>query len=57
MKSPPRRITLKVFRTAREAEPADRDFWTSLTLEERLVEAWRLSEEQWSLHGKLADEP
>ena len=57
MKSWPRGITLRVFRTAHEAEAADRDFWKILTPEQRLAETWRLSEEQWCLHGKPGDEP
>jgi hypothetical protein len=35
----------------------DRDSWARLTPDERLEEAWRLSEELWEWSGRGAGEP
>ena len=47
-------ITVKVSRTWKEAEEADRDFINKLTPAERILLTWQLSKEQWEMKG--ADE-
>jgi hypothetical protein len=50
-------MTVRRFGSNAEADRADREYWLSLTEAERVLEAWRLSEEQWRLQGEWMDEP
>ena len=50
-------MTVRVFRTMAEQEAGDREFWKSLSPEDRILETWRLSEELWRLKGEFPDEP
>ncbi len=40
-----------------EHQADDHDFWKAIPPEERVLEAWRLSEELWRLKGEFPDEP
>jgi hypothetical protein len=52
-----RRITIRRFATAAEADRHDVEYWRQLSDAERLLYAWRLSQELWTLRGELPDEP
>jgi hypothetical protein len=40
-----------------ESDRADREFWASLTPEDRVLETWRLSLELWEFKGWDLGEP
>ena len=51
------RITVRRFATAAEADRHDIEFWMQLSDAERVLQAWRLSEEIWRLRGDPPHEP
>lgn len=55
--SRPRRVTVRRFASAAEADRHDVEYWRQLPDAERVRYAWRLSEELWRLRGELPDEP
>jgi hypothetical protein len=40
-----------------ESDRADREFWLAMSPDERVLETWRLSLEQWELKGWDSGEP
>ena len=50
-------VTVQVCRTWEQAEAADREFWRKLSVEDRILQTWRLSEELWRLKGEFPNEP
>ncbi len=52
-----RRITIRRYASAAEADRHDVEYWRQLSDAERLLYAWRLSQELWTLRGELPDEP
>jgi len=52
-----RRITIRRYATNAEADRHDVEYWRQLSDAERLLYAWRLSQELWTLRGELPDEP
>jgi hypothetical protein len=50
------RITIERFASAEEADRADLRYWLQLTEAERVLQAWRLSVELWTLRGEAPDE-
>jgi hypothetical protein len=50
------RMEVRVYRSLAEHERDDPAFWAALPLDERALQAWRLSEEQWRLRGERPDE-
>jgi hypothetical protein len=46
------RITVRRFASAADADRADLEFWGRMTPEERVLHAWRLSQELWLLRGQ-----
>ena len=52
-----RHIIVRRFASNAEADAAERTRWPPVPEAERVLEAWRLSEEQWALQGPRADEP
>ena len=46
-----RRITIRRFASARDADRHDLEFWMQLPANERVLQVWRLSQEQWTLAG------
>jgi hypothetical protein len=51
------RMTVRRFATAADADRHDVEFWRSLSDAERVLLAWRLTEEQWALQGEPSHEP
>jgi hypothetical protein len=52
-----RRMTVRRFASAAEADRHDLEYWLSLPASERLLQVWRLSEELWRWRGEFRDEP
>lgn len=46
-----RRMTIRRFASAADADREDRAYWQQIPEAERAVEAWRLSQELWRLTG------
>jgi hypothetical protein len=51
------RMTVHLFESSAEAERHELEFWRAIPVNERVLEVWRLSEEQWRLAEPAADEP
>jgi hypothetical protein len=51
------RMTVRVFRSHADQAREDAAYWSAIPAAERVLEAWRLSEEQWRLRGEFPDEP
>ena len=52
-----RRMTIRRFASAADADREERAYWQQIPEAERAVEAWRLSEELWRLKGERPHEP
>jgi hypothetical protein len=52
-----RRITVRRYASAIEADRADLAYWAELSDAERVHQVWRLSRELWELRGERVDEP
>jgi hypothetical protein len=52
-----REVTARVFASNAEADRHDAESWRRMPAAERVVFAWRLSVEQWTLLGQPPDEP
>jgi hypothetical protein len=50
-------VTTRRFASNAEADRHDAEYWRSLPASERVLQAWRLSVEQWQLLGRRPDEP
>ena len=50
------RLTVRRYASAADADKHDLDFWMQLPEAERVLQAWRLSQELWGLRGDLPDE-
>ena len=50
-------VTVRRFTSNADADRHDADYWRSLPHAERVLLAWRLSEEQWTLRGEPLNEP
>jgi len=51
------RLSVRRFASSAEADRHDLEFWLQIPERERVLQAWRLSEELWRLHGALPHEP
>jgi hypothetical protein len=51
------RITVRRFESAAEADRHDLEFWMQMSDAERVVHAWRLSQDLWRLRGESPHEP
>ena len=52
-----RRMKVRIYRSH---EAHDRDhpaYWAALPVDVRILQVWRLSEEQWRMRGEFPDEP
>jgi hypothetical protein len=49
-------MTTRRFASLAEADAADRAYWQSVPAEERILQAWQLSQEQWRLRADRTDE-
>jgi hypothetical protein len=52
-----RRVSVRRFSSSAEADRHELEFWSQLTDADRVLQVWRLSEEQWRLRGEYRDEP
>jgi hypothetical protein len=52
-----RRMTIRRFASAADADREDRAYWQQIPEAERALEAWRLSQELWRLTGGSPHEP
>jgi hypothetical protein len=52
-----RRMTIRRFASAGDADREDLAYWQQIPEAERALEAWRLSQELWRLTGGPAHEP
>jgi hypothetical protein len=52
-----RRMTIRRFASAADADRADRAYWLQIPESARALEAWRLSQELWRLNGGPPHEP
>jgi hypothetical protein len=52
-----RRLTVRRFESAAEADQADLAFWQQMSDRERILQVWRLSLELWQLRGEPLHEP
>lgn len=50
------RMDVRVYPSLAAHDRDDASFWAALPLEQRALQAWKLSEEQWRLRGELPDE-
>ena len=50
------RMTVRVYPSLAAHERDDAAYWAALPVAERVVQVWKLSEEQWRLCGGLPDE-
>ncbi|MBY0493204.1 MAG: hypothetical protein K2Y23_03200 [Cyanobacteria bacterium] len=50
------RIDARVYPSLAAHDRDDAAFWASMPVAERVLQVWRLSEEQWRLRGELPDE-
>jgi hypothetical protein len=53
----PREITVRKARLGEEDARLDREYWSQLPPEQRVLETWRLSLELWRWKGWDTDEP
>lgn len=52
-----RRMHVTTFSSLTAHDRADAAYWLALPVAERVLQVWRLSEEQWRLRGEYPDEP
>jgi hypothetical protein len=52
-----RSITVRRYASAADADRDDLSYWLQLSEAERIIQAWRLSQELWRLRGEYSDEP
>ncbi|MEW6321972.1 MAG: hypothetical protein AB1635_12915 [Acidobacteriota bacterium] len=50
-------VTMRRFESNTEADRNDAEYWKQMPPGERVLQAWRLSVEQWQLLGRRPDEP
>jgi hypothetical protein len=51
------RMTVRVYRSNQAQDRDDAAYWGALPVDVRVLQVWRLSEEQWRLRGEFPDEP
>ena len=49
------RMQVRVYSSLTAHDQDDARFWAALPVEERVLQAWRLSEAQWRLRGEFPD--
>jgi hypothetical protein len=50
-------MQVKVYASLAEHDRDNAAYWATIPDAERVLEAWRLSEELWRLRGEYSDEP
>src|SRR5436190_10398557 len=51
------RMTVRRFSSHAAAEAHDREYWAAIPPDSRVLQAWKLSQEQWFLSDRRPDEP
>jgi hypothetical protein len=51
------RTQARVYPSREAHDRDDRAYWAALPVDVRVLEVWKLSEEQWRLRGEFPDEP
>lgn len=51
------RMQVQVYPSLAAHDRADASYWAALPVDVRVLQVWKLSEEQWRLRGELPDEP
>ncbi len=51
------RLTVRRYASPAEADRHDLEYWLQIPQDERALQAWRLTEDQWRLAGKRPDQP
>jgi hypothetical protein len=51
-----KRMTVRRFTSHAAADASDRDYWAAMLPAERILQVWKLSQEQWLLHDIRTDE-
>lgn len=54
---PRKGTSARVFKSLAEHDRADAEYWAALPADVRVTQVWKLSLEQWQLHGGEAYEP
>ena len=52
-----RRMQVRIYRSQEAHDWDDPAYWAALPVDVRILEVWRLSEEQWRMRGEFPDEP
>ena len=52
-----RRMQVRIYRSQAEHDRDDPAYWAALPVDVRILQVWRLSEEQWRMRGEFPDEP
>jgi hypothetical protein len=55
--TPRKAMTTRRFESNAEADRHDAEYWRRVPAAERVLQAWKLSLEQWRSSGRAADEP
>jgi hypothetical protein len=55
--SRPRKVSIRRYDSSAEADRHDLEYWLGMPEAERVLEVWRLSQEQWQLASRSLDEP
>jgi hypothetical protein len=50
------RMQIRVYPSLAAQERDDPRFWAAMTVDERVLQVWKLSEAQWRLRGAFPDE-
>jgi hypothetical protein len=52
-----RRMQVRIYRSQEAHGRDDPAYWAALPVDVRILQVWRLSEEQWRMRGEFPDEP
>jgi hypothetical protein len=52
-----RRMQVRIYRSQEAHDRDDPAYWMALPVDVRILQVWRLSEEQWRMRGEFPDEP
>ena len=50
-------MQVRIYRSQEAHDRDDPAYWAALPVDVRILEVWRLSEEQWRMRGEFPDEP
>jgi hypothetical protein len=49
------RMQVRVYRSFADHDRDDAQYWAAMSVEERVLQVWRLSEAQWRMRGEFPD--